>query len=94
MGSAMSMETVITLGREMMVHALLISLPMLGVALVVGVMISIIQAATQVNEQTLTIVPKLVVVGLTLLFCMPWILDVLTSYSIRLFNMLPTLVGR
>ncbi len=94
MGSAMSMETVITLGREMMYHALLISLPMLGVALVVGVAISIIQAATQVNEQTLTIVPKLVVVGLTLLFCMPWILEVLTSYSIRLFNMLPSLVGK
>jgi len=94
MGSGMSMELVITLGRDMMYHALLISLPMLGVALVVGVSISVMQAATQVNEQTLTIVPKLVIVGLTLLFCMPWILNVLTEYSISLFNMLPALAGK
>jgi len=94
MGSGLSMETVIKLGQEMMVQSLLVSLPMLSVALVVGVLISIIQAATQVNEQTLTIVPKLLVVGVALLFCMPWILNVLIEYSIGLFNLLPTVIGR
>ena len=94
MESALSMEMVIKLGQDMMYHAMLVGLPMLGIALVVGVLISIMQAATQVNEQTLTIVPKLVVVGATLMFCMPWILDVLTGYAISLINMMPTLIGR
>jgi flagellar biosynthetic protein FliQ len=88
------MEVVIKLGQEMMLYSFLISLPMLGVALVVGVLISIFQAATQVNEQTLTIVPKLLVVGASLLVCMPWILDLLTGYTINLINLLPTLIGR
>lgn len=94
MGSGLSMEMVVKLGQDMMFHALLVGLPMLGVALVVGVLISIIQAATQVNEQTLTIVPKLVVVGTTLMFCMPWIISVLTEYATNLINLLPTVIGR
>ena len=93
MNSGLSMEVVTKLGEEMLSHALLVAMPMLGVALVVGIFISILQAATQVNEQTLTIVPKLVIVGSVLLFCMPWILNVLTGYMINLINMMPALIG-
>ncbi|HOE10246.1 MAG TPA: flagellar biosynthetic protein FliQ [bacterium] len=93
MQMGISMELVIQLGQEMLYNSLLIAFPMLGVALVVGVLISIVQAATQVNEQTLTIVPKLVIVGAVMVFCMPWILNVLIGYTINLFNMMPMLIG-
>ncbi|MFH1737469.1 MAG: flagellar biosynthetic protein FliQ [bacterium] len=93
MNSGLTMEMVTKLGEEMLFNSLLVALPMLGVALVVGISISILQAATQVNEQTLTIVPKLVIVGAVLLVCMPWILNVLTGYTINLFNMMPALIG-
>ena len=59
---------VINLGQQMMFNSLIISLPLLGIGLIVGVIISIFQAATQINEQTLTIVPKLLVVGITIAF--------------------------
>jgi flagellar biosynthetic protein FliQ len=80
---------VITLGQQMMYNALIISLPLLGVGLIVGVSISVFQAATQINEQTLTIVPKLFVVGLTIMFLMPWLIDRMVDLTIRLFTSLP-----
>lgn len=80
---------VINLGQQMMFNALIISLPLLGAGLVVGILISVFQAATQINEQTLTIVPKLLVVGLTLMFLMPWLVERMLDLTERLFNELP-----
>lgn len=80
---------VIQLGQQMMFNALIISLPILGVGLIVGVSISILQAATQVNEQTLTIVPKLITVGLTIMFLMPWLISRVLDLAERLFTSLP-----
>ncbi|MBD3266675.1 flagellar type III secretion system protein FliQ [bacterium] len=80
---------VIQLGQQMMFNALIISLPILGVGLLVGVSISILQAATQVNEQTLTIVPKLITVGLTIMFLMPWLISRVLDLAERLFTSLP-----
>jgi flagellar biosynthesis protein FliQ len=80
---------IIKLGQEMMYNALIISLPILGVGLIVGVSISIFQAATQINEQTLTIVPKLFVVGVTIMFLMPWLLNRILDLTRRLLEMLP-----
>lgn len=77
---------VIGLGQRMMFDSLLISLPILGVGLLVGVLISIVQAATQINEQTLTIVPKLFVVGLTIMFLMPWLVDHVVDLTLWYFN--------
>lgn len=83
---------VINLGQQMMYYALIISLPLLGMGLIVGLSISVIQAATQVNEQTLTIVPKLLIVGLTIMLLMPWLVNQITDLTIRLFNELPKIV--
>ncbi len=80
---------VIELGQLMMSKALLISLPLLGVGLIIGVLISIFQAATQINEQTLTIVPKLLLVGVTLMVLMPWLIQEMSDLTLRLFNELP-----
>lgn len=84
-----SEEYVIYLGQLMMTKALMISLPLLGVGLVIGVLISIFQAATQINEQTLTIVPKLVFVGVTLMLLMPWLITEMSELTEQLLEALP-----
>ncbi len=80
---------VIELGQTMMFNALVISLPLLGIGLIVGLMISLFQAATQIHEQTLTIVPKLLVVGTTIMFLMPWLIERLVDLTLRLYARLP-----
>jgi len=80
---------VVKLGQEMMFNALLISLPLLGVGLIVGLFVSLIQAATQIHEQTLTIVPKLVVVGSTIMFLMPWLIERILDLTLRIFEKIP-----
>jgi len=66
--------------------------PILGVALVVGVGVSILQAVTQIQEMTLTFVPKILAIGLTLLVCGGWMLRSLVSFSEQLFARLPQFV--
>ncbi len=83
---------VITIGREMLLMALLVAAPMLGFGLLVGLVVSLVQAVTQVNEMTLTFVPKIVAVALALAFFLPWILDLLTTYTEGLFDSFVRLV--
>ena len=71
---------------ESFMTALMLALPPLLVSLGVGLVISILQAATQVSEQTLTFVPKLLAIGTTLILLGPWMLEVLSDYTIRLFD--------
>ncbi|MEW6235672.1 MAG: flagellar biosynthesis protein FliQ [Candidatus Omnitrophota bacterium] len=80
---------VIELGQDLMLNSLIISLPILGIGLIVGVLISVFQAATQINEQTLSIVPKLLVVGVTIMLLMPWLLTRIVDLTLNLFNALP-----
>ncbi|HOJ59812.1 MAG TPA: flagellar biosynthetic protein FliQ [bacterium] len=80
---------IIQLGQDMMFNALLISLPILGVGLAVGLLISMFQTATQINEQTLTIVPKLLVVGMTILFLTPWLIERMVDITMRMMNLIP-----
>lgn len=89
----MTPTTVMEIGRGAMEIALLVALPMFIAALVTGLIISILQAATQINEMTLSFVPKLVVMFLTLLVAGPWMLTMLTDYIRRLFEAIPTLIG-
>ncbi len=77
---------VITIGREMLLMALLVAAPLLGFGLLIGLVVSLIQAVTQVNEMTLTFVPKIVAVALALAFFLPWILDLMTTYTKGLFD--------
>jgi flagellar biosynthetic protein FliQ len=81
----MNEAVVLGLAKESLMTALLISAPILGASLVIGVVVSIIQAVTQVNEMTLTFVPKLVGVFVALLIFGPWMMETLTSFSAGLF---------
>lgn len=83
---------VITIGREMLLMTLLVAAPLLGFGLLVGLVVSLVQAVTQVNEMTLTFVPKIVAVALALAFFLPWILNLLTSYTEGLFDSFVRLV--
>ena len=69
---------------------LTLSLPMLLVGLVVGLMISIFQAPTQINEMTLTFVPKILAVIVVIIFTMPWMLNMLMDFTTRIFNLMPS----
>ncbi len=68
---------------------LLISLPMLLVGLIIGLLVSIFQATTQINEMTLTFVPKILGVVAVIILAMPWMLNMLMEFTVRLLNMIP-----
>lgn len=89
----MTPQMVITIGREALTLTLLIASPMLIFGLVVGLVISIFQAVTQINEMTLTIVPKILAVALALLIFLPWMINMLTDFTRHMFELIPTLVG-
>jgi flagellar biosynthetic protein FliQ len=88
----MTPETITTIMTDAIVLTLLISAPMLILGLVIGLIISIFSAVTQIQEMTLTFVPKIIVVFLALLMTLPWIIEKLTTYTISLFNTIPMLV--
>jgi flagellar biosynthetic protein FliQ len=88
-----SHQLIVDLARNAVMLALLIAGPMLIVALGVGLIVSVIQAVTQIQEQTLSFVPKLVAVGATFLIALPWILQLLIKYTTELFRSLPTFVS-
>ena len=71
---------------------LVLSLPMLLVGLVIGLLISIFQATTQINEMTLTFVPKILAVIVVIIFTMPWMLNMLIDFTARIFIMMPTFI--
>jgi flagellar biosynthesis protein FliQ len=89
----MTPESVMSLGRQGMEVMLMISAPLLIVTLVVGLIISVFQAATQINDASLSFVPKLVAVIAALVIAGPWILTVMTDYMRRLLTDLPGLIG-
>ncbi|MBK7900816.1 MAG: flagellar biosynthesis protein FliQ [Azonexus sp.] len=84
---------VMEIGRQAIEVTLVVAAPLLLAGLVVGLIISIFQAATQLNEATLQFVPKLVVMLLTLLLLGPWMLQYLIDYIQRLFSSIPQLIG-
>lgn len=88
----MTEAMVFTLARDALMTAALLSLPLLAVSLVVGLVISIFQAVTQINEMTLTFVPKLLGLGAVLLILGPWMLERIVAYTAALFDMLPHMV--
>jgi flagellar biosynthetic protein FliQ len=82
-----------TMGRTAMEVTLMVSAPLLLVALIVGLIISIFQAATQINEATLSFIPKLVGVFVTLVVAGPWMLSVMLDYMRQVFTGIPGLIG-
>jgi flagellar biosynthetic protein FliQ len=82
-------EVVVGLAQKAIKVTLFVSLPILGIGLVVGVLVSLLQSATQVQEMTLTFVPKILSIFIGLLLLLPWIMHQLTGFTLELINNLP-----
>jgi flagellar biosynthetic protein FliQ len=89
----MTPETVLDIGVQTMTVTALLAAPLLLSALVVGLLVGMFQAATQINEMTLTFVPKLIVVALVVLIAGPALLNTLLSFAIRLIEGIPEMIG-
>ena len=78
----------VALGVETLKLALLLSLPMLLAGLIAGLAISIFQATTQINEMTLSFIPKIIVVALVMIIMMPWMMNTMIDFTTRIFDMI------
>lgn len=88
----MTPEFVVGFARQAIETTLTIALPMLGIGMIVGITVSVLQAATQIQEMTLTIVPKIVAIFLALLIAFPWIMDKMVTYTRDIFLNLPNYI--
>ena len=87
----MTPDQAIQIAREAMIITLLLAAPMLGFGLLVGLVVSIFQAVTQINEMTLTFIPKIIAVAAALAIFMPWLIRTLVDFTTDLFTSLPNL---
>jgi flagellar biosynthesis protein FliQ len=88
----MSSDLALQIGRDALLMVMLISAPMLGLGLLVGVVVSIFQATTQIQEQTLSFIPKIVAVFVAMVVFGPWMLSLMVSYTRELFMMIPQMI--
>jgi flagellar biosynthetic protein FliQ len=89
----MTPQTVLTLTQQALWVAALVAAPLLLTALVVGLVVSVFQAATQINEMTLSFIPKLLAMFVALVLAGPWMLAMLVDYVQRLFQSIPQMIG-
>jgi len=89
----MTPGTVIDIGRQAVEITLLMAAPLFLAALITGLIVSVFQAATQINEMTLTFVPKLVAVFATMVIAGHWMIALITDFTRRLFESIPTMIG-
>ena len=89
----MTPESIMSMGHQAILVTLMVAAPMLLVALVIGLVVSIFQAATQINEATLSFIPKLIGIFATLVLAGPWMLTELTDYLRSVLTNIPNLVG-
>ena len=87
----MTEDFVIHIVREAFYTMLIVSAPILAASLVVGLVISVLQAATSIQEVTLTFVPKVVAIGIVVVLLMPWMMDVMITFTNDLFGQIPVL---
>lgn len=88
----MTEELVIRLGQDALRTTALLAAPLLVSTLVVGLAVSIFQALTQINEATLTFIPKMIVVAAVIVLAGPWMMDVMSSYTVNLFENIAVMV--
>jgi flagellar biosynthetic protein FliQ len=86
-------ETVLTIASQSLTVTAMLAAPLLLVTLVTGVLVGVLQAATQINEMTLSFIPKLLALMLTLLAAGPWMLQLITGYTRTLFTNIPGMLG-
>lgn len=88
----MTAETVISIGQQAIEMAIIVSAPMLIAALATGLLVSIFQAATSINEMTLSFIPKLLVMFVVMIVAGPWMINTMMDYMARLFTSIPELI--
>ncbi len=88
----MTEDLVIELLTEVFFTSFLILLPILGVSLVIGLIISIFQATTSIQEMTLTFVPKILITAVAIIICLPWMMDKLINITLKMFELIATVV--
>lgn len=88
----MTEELVIKLGQDALRTTAMLSAPLLISTLVVGLAVSVFQALTQINEATLTFIPKMIVVAAVIVFAGPWMMDVMSAYTVNLFDSIAIMV--
>jgi flagellar biosynthetic protein FliQ len=88
----MNEDLVIELLTEVFFTSFLILLPILGVSLVIGLIISIFQATTSIQEMTLTFVPKILITAIAIIICLPWMMDKLINITLKMFELIATVV--
>ena len=89
----MTPETVMTVGQRALEMAVMLAAPLLLTVLLIGLLVGVFQAATQINEMTLSFIPKLIALALTLVIAGPWMLKVLVGYTRELFESIPALIN-
>ncbi len=88
----MGEDIILQLGQDALKTMAILSAPLLLSTLVIGLVISIFQALTQINENTLTFVPKMIVIALVLVLAGPWMMDVMKNYTVNLFDNMASIV--
>jgi len=88
----MNGDMAIQIGREALTMVMLVSAPMLGLGLIVGVLVSIFQATTQIQEQTLAFIPKIIAVFVAILVFGPWMLSLMVDYTRQIFQYIPQMI--
>ncbi|MCH7946399.1 MAG: flagellar biosynthesis protein FliQ [candidate division Zixibacteria bacterium] len=89
----MTPQMVVSIAREALMLTLMIAGPMLAIGLIIGLVVSIFQAVTQIQEMTLTFVPKIIGIALALLIFLPWMINKLTDFTRHMIEMIPGLAG-
>ena len=89
----MTPETIMTIGRHALEITMLLAAPLLLAALAIGLLVGVFQAATQINEMTLSFIPKLIGMAATLVIAGPWMLKTIIGYTRELFESIPGLIG-
>jgi flagellar biosynthetic protein FliQ len=87
----MTPELIVSIGRDAILTMLTAAAPILLAGLTIGLVISILQAITQVHEMTLTFIPKILAVAISMLIFLPWIINTIVDFTTRLYNIIPTL---
>ena len=88
----MDIDAVMELGRNAMLISMYLTVPLLGASLIIGLVIAIFQAATSINEMTLTFIPKMLAVACALLFFLPWMMQTMLTFTTNLLNNIVTYI--
>ena len=89
----MDIATVVGIGQQALEVTILLAAPVMGASMIVGLVVSMIQAATSINEQTLSFIPKLLTIAIVLAVLGKWMLNTIMGFTVRLYENIPNMIG-